>query len=169
MKKLFIILTLFVALAACRKKGTETEPIPDPTPGAKSYYAVGSDLNTTTGVSVIKYWKNGVVTNLTDGTKSAFPNSIAITNTEVLIAGVEHNGTNFIAKLWRNGVATTLSSTGRISSPNKIFTSGNDVYVTFTEKNASDINVIKLWKNGIITSISDETKNTLLKGLYVNG
>ena len=57
-----------------------------------------------------KYWKNAIPVTLSDGTKYNPPWSIAGSGNDVYTAGMEYNGTNFIAKYWKNATTVNLST-----------------------------------------------------------
>jgi len=67
----------------------------------------GYEFNGTKNVT--KCWKNGVTTNLSDGTKFADANAITVVGNDVYVDGYEYNGNNSVAKYCRNGVETNLS------------------------------------------------------------
>ena len=75
----------------------------------------GTDVYVTGAVTigthrVAKMWKNGVATDLTDGTNDADVTDIFVSGTDVYISGSEINGGYSVAKFWKNGVATSLSN-----------------------------------------------------------
>jgi len=102
------------------------------------------------------YWKNGVQTNLTDGTKNAIANSIYVSGNDVYVAGYVRDSTKmnqyglwvtyYTLKLWKNGIATDLGS-GASCEATSVFVSGNDVYV------AGYMSKACYWKNGQRTDV----------------
>jgi hypothetical protein len=63
------------------------------------------------GYRVAKIWKNGAeFETLTDETKWASANSIAVTGNNVYVAGYETNASNkTVAKIWKNGEEQALT------------------------------------------------------------
>ncbi|MDL2230744.1 hypothetical protein LJB87_03025, partial [Alistipes sp. OttesenSCG-928-L06] len=86
-----------------------------------------------------KMWKNGVVTNLTDGTTSAFTESIFVDGDDIYVAG----RINRVATLWKNGVAQALSNETN-SAALSVLVSQGDVYIAGYEGSYNSV----LWKNG---------------------
>ena len=67
------------------------------------------------GTSVAKYWKNGTLVRLTDGTRNAVANSIAVVGSDVYVAGyVLDNAYNYVATYWKNGTATSLTDGSKV-------------------------------------------------------
>ena len=127
---------------------------------AANVYVAGSIGNT----AVV--WKNGVATNLTNGTNPARANSVFVSGTDVYVAGYEYiaGGGFSIAKVWKNGVATDLSSAAIYASANSVFVSGTDVYVAGTVGFTA-----KVWKNGIATTLTDGINRASAGSVFVSG
>ena len=81
-----------------------------------------------TTTSVAKYWKNGNVVNLTNGSTRALVFSIAATTNDVYVAGFEFNSLNIeVAKYWKDGTAVSLTDGAKNARATAIAVSGNDV------------------------------------------
>jgi hypothetical protein len=112
-------------------------------------YAAGSTNN-----GVVKYWKNGVPTILTDGTVYSYATSIYVSGSDVYVTGSE----NGIAKYWKNGVPVALSGGGTDAFATGIVVSGADIYVSGYESGDSTLNFITIaeyWKNGVPVRLSN--------------
>ena len=109
---------------------------------------------------VAKYWKNGVPVILSDSTKINSASSIAISGSDVYVAGFEFVWPLTNAKYWKNGQPVVLST--RQSVTYSIAVSGNDVYVAGEEDSKPTY-----WKNGIPVKLSDETGDA--KSIAVSG
>ncbi|MEO7483512.1 MAG: hypothetical protein ABIT81_07105 [Ferruginibacter sp.] len=124
--------------------------------------------------SVIKYWKNGVATNVTDGSRSCYTSHAAIApNNDIYIAGKEWDAAGFIsnAKLWINGVQTDITGLSFLSSgANDIFINGTDVYVAYDlDDIATGYSSARLWKNGSSTTLSNSSANFHANCVFVSG
>ena len=78
-------------------------------------YVAGYE-NNSAGRSVVKYWKNGNETILTDGSRNAIATDIAVIGDDVYVIGVESNGSVNVAKYWKNGTPIFLTDGANPSS-----------------------------------------------------
>ena len=123
----------------------------------------------------IKYWKNGVATNVTNGSLSSYTYNAFITPAnDIYIAGVEWDAAGFTsnAKLWKNGVVTDITGLSFLNSTaTGVFVNGTDVYVCYDMDDLSTgFNNARLWKNGTSTTLSvDNTANYRASCIYVSG
>jgi 3-keto-L-gulonate-6-phosphate decarboxylase len=83
-------------------------------------YVVGTEVVSPL-TSVIKLWKNGVVTTITNGINRAEASSVFVSGTDVYISGGEQIGPNFVNRVWKNGIATSLTNGNFNASGNAIF------------------------------------------------
>lgn len=100
---------------------------------------------------IAKYWKNGSMIKLTDGSNTASANLIAISGSDLFVAGYESNATNYlVAKYWKNGSAVVLSDGSNNAQINAIAIAGSDIYMA-----GNDGNYATYWKNGTVVKLSD--------------
>ena len=108
--------------------------------------------------SVAKLWKNGIVQNLSDVTKSSTASSVYVSGNDVYVAGTDE----WNVTLWKNGEAQFLTR-GGANSKYSVYVSGEDVYVAGIKDNINAGYGLTVWKNG-------EAQNlTLSGGSYNNG
>lgn len=74
---------------------------------------------------VVKYWKNGIPTLLTDEKSSSSVAAIKVVGNDVYVAGIELNGSINIAKYWKNGIAIPLTNGTINSGVNGMFITTN--------------------------------------------
>ncbi|MEO6406998.1 MAG: hypothetical protein ABIY51_07520 [Ferruginibacter sp.] len=124
--------------------------------------------------SIIKYWKNGVATNVSDGSRDCFISHAFISaNNDMYIAGQEWDAAGFTsnAKLWKNGIQTDITGLSFLSSnATDVFVNGTDVYVSYDlDDIATGYSSARLWKNGTSTTLSNGAANFHATCVYVSG
>lgn len=134
-------------------------------------YVVGNDF--VTGANNIKYrvikmWKNGVMTQITNASGDAYASAVYVSGNDVYIAGYENEGNKSVAKVWKNGVATSLSNGTNNAYTSTVFVAGTDVYVGGSEY-VNNKSIAKIWKNGIATSLNDASVDGNVSSIYVSG
>ncbi len=127
-------------------------------------YVVGSEKRGTLH-DVATVWKDGVATPLTDGSRYAWALSVAISGSDVYVAGTEYAGTAGlrIAMVWKNGVPTPLTDGSKDARALSVTISGRDVYVAGAEfgGTAPPLHLAIVWKNGVpaalpLTDVADD-------------
>lgn len=118
-------------------------------------YVLGAEEDSTINgyTNTIKIWKNGVVTNLTNGTTKDEAYGLDVYNGDVYVCGFEINGNNSTAKLWKNGIATILTKdTFDFTEANGVKVSNGDVYICGSagKSNSSIREKAVYWKNGVL-------------------
>ena len=132
-------------------------------------YAAGSE-RVSASVYLAKTWKNGVATDLTNGSFDAQAASIYVSGTDVYACGYERNVGGFlIAKYWKNGIATSLTGGTTNARAFSIFVSGADVYVAGVERQAGGTEVARYWKNGTAVTLSNLSMTAYSTGIFVSG
>lgn len=143
-----------------------TQPNPNP-----DVYVVGSE--TTGSNSIVKVWKNGVASNVSDGTFSSYASSMYVAaNNDIYVAGYRYDAAGFAttAVYWKNGTETYIAGGGSDAYAEDVYVNGTDVYVAFYGYNAfTGISAAKLWKNGTSTFLSDGTTDAYARTVSVSG
>ena len=126
-------------------------------PSNADIYAVGAE-EVAFNINQAKFWKNGIATNLTDGTRWAIASSIFISGTDVYVVGTEQNPAGkMIAKIWKNGIVSNLINSSVYDNyATSVCVAGNDIYVSGNENNISGTHYrAKYWKNGVENYLTD--------------
>ena len=88
------------------------------------------------------------------GMTSSQAYAIAVSGSDMYVAGYAGNSTGRVAVLWVNGVATILPSSMTSSEAGAIAVSGGNVYVTGAAWNSADSGTAVLWVNGTATTLA---------------
>jgi len=122
--------------------------------------------------TIIKYWKNGTITSITEPTHFAKSKSLFVYGQDVYICGYESTGGPAVAKYWKNGKAFPLTDGKAYAVANSIFIYKGDVYVAGMASTSPDISkdvtVARYWKNSTGVDLTDKTKNAGANSIFVN-
>ncbi len=128
-----------------------------------SGFAISAASTVSNVVSVAEVWQltNGNPTAtatllpMPSGMNSAQANAIALSGSDVYVAGSASNSTTRTAVYWlNNGAATTLPGGMTYSAANAIAVSGGNVYVAGYEETTPGNGNALLWVNGTATTLS---------------
>lgn len=132
---------------------------------SSTVYVAGTEAKTDlTGRSTnyAVYWKNGREVTLTDSSTNAHGYAIAVSGTDVYVAGVVAPH----AKYWKNGIAVSLSES--ISVAFAIAISGSDVYIAGNVLEGEHVFAV-YWKNGNRVTLSDALNNSQATSIAIAG
>jgi hypothetical protein len=135
-------------------------------------YVAGTGLNSNQSITVAEYWKNGIQTNLSDGSLDAHANAVAVSGNNIYVAGSEKNTSTFkfVAKIWLNGQSLNLSDSANDNEASSMAVSGNDVYVAGNESvPLTSITKAKYWKNGVGVNLTDGNRRAFANSIFVSG
>lgn len=108
------------------------------------------------------YWKNGQMTELTNGDFYASASAIVVKDNIVYVAGYERNSNGFyVAKYWKNGTEVILSDGSTHARVEDLAVVGNDIYIV-----GSDAAGALYWKNG--TPVVIRSSNVILRKIFVD-
>ncbi|WP_036381195.1 IPT/TIG domain-containing protein [Muricauda sp. MAR_2010_75] len=135
-----------------------------------SVFAVGyEEIN---GIAVAKIWKNGVATNLTDGTAFGAATSVFVDGSDIYACGIVL-GENDIptAQVWKNGEHLyTLTDSSNFGVAHSIYVFEGNIYVVGSETNENDTAIANIWKNGSLFGAltDDSVEGALASEIFVN-
>jgi len=160
-KYVWLILLIAAGLSACKKNPSpnQTGPVDIYLAGWRSYYPSNE---------VAVYWKNGVLTDLTDGSRYITANSIAVSGNNVYVGGNDFINNHSVAKYWKNGVIANLEDTTVDSHVSAIAVSGNGIYFAGYE-NEGNHKIAKYWKNGQGVNLTSGVNDAELLAITVSG
>ena len=138
---------------------------------AKSIYVVGSDVYACGDyynypISYALFWKNGVLTDLTDRSTVSNANAVFVSGSDVYVGG----RINLVAKMWKNTVSTSLSNGTLFNTVSAVCVGGSDVYAAgFEMLTPGGISVAKYWKNGTAQNLTDATNAATVNSMFLFG
>jgi hypothetical protein len=144
---------------------------------ASDVYVAGFELSSS-GHPTAKYWKNGAMTALSDGSKDTYAESIFVSGSDIYVAGYGWKGpagpgNKDVAKYWKNGILVDLTDGTKQAQAYSVYVSGSDFYVAGYETETSgDINAAaKYWKNGSAVTFTrgSNTAQAIAVSVFVSG
>ena len=169
--KYIALILIILAFAACKKTSvTPNNPIAPVTPAVKmdTDVYVSGYITANNGKIVPVYWKNGIMTKLTDSSLNVTGGKILINGKDVYMTGeITSASDHGVAVYWKNGVMTQLNDGSYDAYASDIAVSGNDVYVLGGTEGDHTIPVY--WKNGIQHILKNGSLDTYSTSIAVKG
>jgi hypothetical protein len=148
----------FSALTSCKK---ENKKIPD----VYVSYMERTGLHST----LVKYSRNGSVSNLSNGNYEVNSSDIIVAGNDVYVSGYDYDGTTRNAVYWKNGDANFVSTSAYQSKANAIELDNNIVYTGGYEENSSEIKMATYWENNTATALTAGTYDAEVNDITFNG
>lgn len=168
-----LILFITIGLSACHKGSpgsvtispcsmdsltkSQTGPVDIYLAGWRSYYPSNE---------VAVYWKSGVLTDLTDGSRFITANSIAISGNDVYVGGNDFINNHFVAKYWKNGIIANFVDTTTESYVSSVAVSGEDIYFAGYETDGVH-KIAQFWKNGQAVNLTSGANDAEITSIVV--
>jgi len=162
-----LLASISVTLSCGGGGGSSSKVLP---PLQTDVYVAGFEENDSNGLFA-KYWKNGVPVPLGAGT-FGYATSIAVSGSDVYVAGIQGGSATDVATFWKNGVPVSLTDGINRGFAHAIVVDGNDVYVAGAEMitvNGLFGSVAKYWKNGIPVALTDGKNPAEAMSILVSG
>src|SRR5690606_8037664 len=100
-------------------------------------HVAGYTTESASSLDVATYWKNGVITKLTGGSRHAYALDVAVNAGDVYIVGYENNSQNIlVATYWKNGTAVSIPLTdgGKYAYAQGVTVDRGHVYIAVDER-----------------------------------
>ena len=110
------------------------------------------------------FWKNGILTSLSNGTYNEKATCIAVANSDVYVGGSTDQNTMVY---WKNGLVTVVEKSSQVGSATSILAINNDVYVTGSSQDNKGLYVATFWKNSVPVQFEDQVVSGIVAG-YVS-
>jgi hypothetical protein len=169
-------LTLFItmALAACHKGSPGSvsvspcsmDSLTNNQTGPVDIYLAGWRSSYPSNEFAV-YWKNGVLTDLTDGSRFITANAVAIAGNDVYVGGSDFINNHAVAKYWKNGMIANLADTTIDSYVSSVAASGEDIYFAGYENDGAH-KIAKYWKNGQSVNLTSGANDAEITTIMVD-
>lgn len=119
---------------------------------------------------IVKLWKNGIVTDITNGANDSNGNFVYVDDGDIYIAGYTNNGAERIATVWKNGnILYELTDGTKDAKAKAVIVDGEDLYTTGYEDKNEGKKIAKVWRNGtVLYELTDGSNDALAYSSYIN-
>lgn len=172
MNKLLLLGAGLMAITACKKDDDAPQPAGGGGTGTGngSVHIVGYDQPGSYLQAC--YWRDGVRTNLTDGSSDAVANAIAVTDDHVFIAGRRDlpGSVLNVPTLWVNGVPEILSpASGPFDAASGVAAYNGEAHVVGRRRDQGSGNEVAMyWYNSTPQALTDGTADAVATGVDVD-
>ncbi|MCB9184335.1 MAG: hypothetical protein H6591_10475 [Flavobacteriales bacterium] len=173
MKHLHLLCLGLAVMAACKKDDDKNSPGGgggNGTGGSASIHIVGYDQPGSFLQAC--YWKDGVRTNLSDGSSDAVANAIAVTDDHVYVAGYQDFAGSVlnIPVLWVDGTVQPLSAaSGPFDAATGVDVFNGEVHVVGSRRHpVSGNDVATHWHNGAEQALTDGSSDAVATGVFAD-
>ena len=132
-------------------------------------YISGYEYDPSLTLSRAVYYKNDVITWLTNGANTAAAEGgILVNGSDVYILGYETNASGkAVATYWKNGTKTMLGDAVTNSELTNGFIKGSDIYCLGFLYNNPTLEQGHYWKNGTATKVYNGAGKNFARAIYV--